>query len=169
MICELNVVSLLPNNTKKTKSAMPKKIHLGIPFQYPVCQHSDCPQAATCLHQIVYPKLLKSQTHLRLINPQMCTKDRQCQFYRDSQPVKYARGFTNFQKKMYPGQYDKFMRLLIATFSRNSYYERRRGDTLLSPIEQKTVLAALRKVGITENFDFDQYEEHINLSCTEIG
>ena len=141
---------------------MPKKIYTGIPFQYPVCLHSDCPQAATCLHQIVYPTLLKSQTYLKLVNPQMCTKDEQCQFYRDSKPVQYARGFTNFQKRMYPEQYDRFMRILIATFSRNSYYERRRGDTLLSPKEQEIVLAALHKVGVTEDMKFDQYEEYIN-------
>lgn len=141
---------------------MPKKIYTGIPFQYPVCLHADCPRAATCLHQIVYPKLMKSDTILKLVNPQMCAKDGQCQFYRDSKPVKYARGFTNFQSRMYPGQYYKFMRILIATFSRNSYYERRRGDTLLSPKEQEIVLEALHRVGITEDFPFDQYEEFTN-------
>ena len=141
---------------------MPKKIYTGIPFKYPVCQHSDCPQAATCLHQIVYPKLLENNDYLNLVNPQKCSKDGQCQFYRDSKPVKYARGFTNFQRRMYPGQYDEFCRILIRTFSRNSYYERRRGDTALSPKEQKIVLAALHKVGVTEDWDFDQYEEYIN-------
>lgn len=141
---------------------MPKKNFTGIPFRYPVCQHSDCPQAATCLHQIVYPRLLSFETYLMLLNPQKCTKDGKCEFYRNSAPVKYARGFTNFQKKMYPGQYAEFMRILIRTFSRNCYYERRRGATALSPKEQGIVLAALHKVGIAENYEFDQYEERIN-------
>lgn len=141
---------------------MPKKIYTGIPFKYPVCQHADCPQAATCLHQLVYPQLLKYETYLQIINPQMCKKDGHCEFYRDSKPVKYARGFTNFQRRMYPGQYNDFCRILIRTFSRNSYYERRRGDTLLSPKEQEIVLAALHKAGIAEDYAFDQYEEHIS-------
>ena len=141
---------------------MPKKNFKGIPYNFPVCQHSDCPQAATCLHQIIYPQMLEKEDYLHLINPRKCTKDGKCKFYRDSKPVRYARGFTNFQKRMYPGQYRMFMWILIGEFSRNCYYERRRGDTLLSPKEQKIVLAALHKAGITEDYEFDQYEEHIN-------
>ena len=141
---------------------MPKKNFKGIPYRYSVCQYSDCPQAATCLHQIVYPQLLEKEDYLLLINPQRCTKDGQCKFYRDSKPVKYALGFKNFQRRMYPGQYYEFMRILVAEFSRNCYYERRRGATALSPKEQKIVLDALHKVGIKEDYAFDQYEERIN-------
>lgn len=141
---------------------MPKKNFKGIPYRYSVCQYSDCPQATTCLHQIVYPQLLEKEDYLLLINPQRCTKDGQYKFYRDSKPVKYALGFKNFQRRMYPGQYYEFMRILVAEFSRNCYYERRRGATALSPKEQKIVLDALHKVGIKEDYAFDQYEERIN-------
>ena len=141
---------------------MPKKIHTDIPYYFAVCLHADCPQAATCLRQLSYPKRLETENKLTLANPLRCTKDGKCKFYRDSKPVRYARGFTNFQKRMYPGQYRQFMWILIGTFSRNCYYERRRGDTLLSPKEQKIVLNALHKVGIAEDYEFDSYEEHVN-------
>jgi hypothetical protein len=118
--------------------------------------------AATCLHQIAYPLLLKSETYLRLINPKKCSKDRKCPFYRDSKPVTYAFGFTNFQKKMFPGQYQTFMCTLIGKFGRNAYFERRRGDSPLSPKEQEIVLAALQKAGIKEKIPFDKYEDIIN-------
>ena len=146
---------------------MPKKTYRDLPTDYSLCQHTDCPMAATCLHQIAYPLLLKSETYLRLINPKKCSKDRKCPFYRDSKPVTYAFGFTNFQKKMFPGQYQTFMCTLIGKFGRNAYFERRRGDSPLSPKEQEIVLAALQKAGITEKIPFDKYEDIINwyVSC----
>ena len=54
------------------------------------------------------------------------------------------------------------MYTLIGKFGRNAYFERRRGDSPLSPKEQETVLAALLKAGITENIPFDKYEDIIN-------
>ena len=141
---------------------MPKKTYRALPTDYSVCQHTDCPMAATCLHLIAYPKLLKSETYLRLINPKKCSKNRKCPFYRDSKPVTYAFGFTNFQKKMFPGQYQTFMYTLIGKFGRNAYFERRRGESPLSPKEQEIVLEALQKAGITEKIPFDKYEDIIN-------
>ena len=141
---------------------MPKKTYTSLPPHYAVCEHSDCPQAKNCLHRLAYPELAKKEDYLYLINPDRCTKDGKCRFYRDNKPVIYARGFTNFQKRMYPNQYQKFMSIMIGIFGRNPYFERRRGETLLSPDEQKTVLDALRKAGITEEFKFDKYETIIN-------
>ena len=115
-----------------------------------------------CLHQLAYTELLKTETVLHLLNPTQCVKDETCKFYRNYIPVAYARGFTNFQKKMFPDQYQAFMYKLIGKFSRNGYFERRRGESVLSPKEQETVLAILKEVGITEEMKFDSYESHIN-------
>ena len=141
---------------------MPKKTYRALPPDYGVCLHAYCPMAATCLHQRAYPQLLKKETTLRLINPEKCSKDKECRFYRDSKPVTYAFGFTNFQKKMFPAQYQTFMYTLIGKFGRNAYFERRRGESPLSPKEQEVILEALRKAGVTEKMQFDKYEENIN-------
>ena len=74
----------------------------------------------------------------------------------------FARGFTNFQKRMYPQQYDKFMTTLILHFGRNLYFKRRRGAVLLPPEEQEVIRLMLEKVGADSKMDFDKYEEHIN-------
>lgn len=141
---------------------MPKKLYTSIPKNYPVCQHSDCPMAATCLRQVSYTELLENEEYLHLINPNKCSKDVTCKYFRDNQPIMYARGFTNFQKRMFPDQYLKFMNMLIATFGRNPYFERRRGETALSPKEQAIVLKALKQAGVTEEMKFDKYEENLN-------
>ena len=144
---------------------MPKKEYTSLPNNYPVCEHSSCPMAATCLHQTAYSTLMEHAEYLRLINPTRCSKDEACTYYRDKKPVIFARGFTNFQKRMYPQQYDKFMTTLILHFGRNQYFKRRRGDILLPPEEQEVIRLMLEKVGADSKMDFDKYEEHINWSA----
>lgn len=141
---------------------MSKKEYTSLPTNYPVCKHSSCPMAATCLHQIAYATLIDKEDYLQLINPSRCICDETCIYYRNNQPVIYARGFTNFQKRMFPGQYHKFMTICINHWSRNPYFERRRGDRSLPPNEQAFILNTLKKVGVTEELKFDSYEEAIN-------
>lgn len=141
---------------------MPKKEYTSLPKDYPVCEHSSCPLAATCLHQTAYSTLMEHEEYLQLINPSRCSKNESCIYYRDSKPVTYARGFTNFQKRMYPDQYRRFMSICINHWSRNPYFERRRGARLIPPSEQLFILKALKAVGVTEEMLFDGYEEAIN-------
>lgn len=141
---------------------MPKKFYTSLPAGYAVCQHSDCVMAETCLHQIAYPTMLAENDILRLVNPSMCSKDALCKYYRSNAPITYARGFAHFQKRMFPEQYNRFSTMLIDRFGRNAYYERRRGDTALTPEEQRIVLDALKQVGITEEMKFESYEENTN-------
>lgn len=139
-----------------------EKIYADIPTTYPLCLHADCPKADTCLRQLAFRHHAELGMYLRLINPTKCTKQNSCPHYADSKPVRFAKGFTNFQKRMYPGQYDKFMTILICHFGRNAYFMRRRGETLLPPKEQEIIKKALKRSGITQAMEFDQYVEGIN-------
>lgn len=141
---------------------MSRRTYTTLPADYTVCLYHDCPLAATCLHQLAYPALQESETYLHLINPRQCTKSDKCPFYRQSTPERYARGFTGFQKKMFPQQYRTFMQILIARYGRNQYFAYRRGELALSPKDQQAILAALHKAGVAEDFPFDRYEEQIN-------
>ena len=51
--------------------------------------------------------------------------------FRTASPVKYARGFINLQKHIFPQQYEQFMTTLVLHFGRNQYFKRRRGAVLL--------------------------------------
>ena len=142
---------------------MSKKENTSLPTNYPVCEHSSCPMATTCLHHIAYSMMMEqNKEYLRLINPTRCSKDEACTYYRDKKPVIFARGFTNFKKRMYPQQYDKFMTTLILHIGRNQYFKRRRGAVLLPHEEQEVIKFVLQKVGADSSMDFDKYEEHIN-------
>lgn len=142
---------------------MPKKLYKEIPCDYTVCQWQACPRAEKCLHQIAYQPLIEQPTTVvRLLNPTLCTQDGACPYFRDSTPVTYARGFTGMQSRMFPAQYQQFKSILMAHFGRNPYFERRRGESPLSPKDQKLVRNALRRAGVTEDLTFDQYEESVN-------
>lgn len=141
---------------------MPKKFYREVPDDYPVCVHDQCPKAQQCLRQIGYGRLAATETLLRMVNPLRCTQDDDCPFYRSAEPVVWARGFAHFQHHMFPEQYKQFMFLLIQRFGRNAYFERRRGDTALSPTEQEMVMDALRTVGVTEPLSFQSSEKTVN-------
>ena len=138
------------------------KIYKDIPSGYPLCLHNDCPMADSCLRQLAYRRHEELGTFLKLINPSQCSKREDCTHYVSNKPVRFAKGFVNFQKRMYPDQYDKFMTLLICHFGRNQYFKRRRGDIALSPEEQEVVKIALEKAGVTKLMEFDEYLETIN-------
>lgn len=131
----------------------------SIPRDYPVCMYGDCPLAEKCLHQRAFRGHEEMGTYLRLLNPSKCRKQEGCPHYVDSEPVRFAKGFTGFQKKMYPGQYERFMNALVLHFGRNQYFKRRRGDMLLPPEEQAVIKSVLEKVGADSSLDFDQYVE----------
>ena len=138
------------------------KIYKDIPAGYPLCLHNDCPMADSCLRQLAYRRPEELGTVLKLINPSQCSKREYCTHYVSNKPVRFAKGFVNFQKRMYPDQYDKFMTLLICHFGRNQYFKRRRGDIALPPEEQEVVKIALEKAGVTKLMEFDEYLETIN-------
>ncbi|MCI6128840.1 DUF6078 family protein [Prevotella sp.] len=117
--------------------------------------------ASYCLHHDAG----QNEEYLRLINPTRCSKDKTCTYYHDKKPVIFARGFTNFQKHMFPQQYDQFMTTLCFHFGRNQYFKRRRGDILISPEEQEEIRHMLEKVGADSKMEFDNYEEHINWNA----
>ena len=79
--------------------------------------------------------------------------------------MKYARGFINLQKHIFPQQYEQFMPTLVLHFGRNQYFKRRRGDILISPEEQEEIRHMLEKVGADSKMEFDNYEEHINWNA----
>lgn len=106
--------------------------------------------------------MIEESEFMQLINPRKCTKDQSCPYYRSNKPVTFAKGFTNFQKRMFPEQYKKFMQMLIGRLGRNAYFQQRRGDVCLSPKEQAIILEALKTVGVHEEMKFDAYFDQVS-------
>ena len=132
-----------------------------IPSTYPICEKADCPKAAHCLHQMAYAPLRKQEPKLHLINPDFCEPGESCPFYKDATPVRFAFGFTNFQKNMFPEQYDHFRILLTTHYGHTGYFRRRRGEKPLSPEEQQFIEKTAKSVGVSLQLEFDRYEERL--------
>ena len=62
---------------------MAKKTYTTVPSDYAICMYADCKMAATCLHRLAYPVISEQQAILSLINPNHCSKDEKCKYYRE--------------------------------------------------------------------------------------
>ena len=162
--CALFLVPIqkLPYLCLQILNTMPKKTYTTLPENFSVCLHTDCLMADKCLRQVAYSQMTENKENLYMVNPRHCTKDEKCKFYRDATPMRYANGFTQFQKHLLPEQYQEFMSVLIKHFGRGGYFYRRRGVIALSPSEQEMVLNALRSTGFNDDIAFDSYEELYN-------
>lgn len=134
----------------------------AIPHNYEACLTNNCPQREHCLRAWVWDNRKSSVQRYVVLNPDLTTSDGHCPFYCNDQPQRYALGFTNFQRRLYPDQYKQFMSACIARFGRNPYFMRRRGDTPMSPSEQAFIRSVLKQIGAPEDIDFDGFEERIN-------
>ena len=140
---------------------MNKINHKDVPYGFMHCLEADCPMAEHCLRQMAMQALPKDAMSVHILNPQIVKSSQKCKFYRSDEPQVYAKGFTNMQKQMLPGQYDTFRYRLIGKFGRNPYFERRKGAQLCTPSDIKEVKAALKEIGL-EHLEFDAYEKHLN-------
>lgn len=81
---------------------MLKKDFTSTPATYLVCIHSDCPLAATCLHQMAYIEKVKTDECLHLINPTLCAKDASCKYHRDCKPYEIRPRLHQFPEANVP-------------------------------------------------------------------
>ena len=71
--------------------------------------------------------------------------------------------FVACRHRCCPHSTPKFSDKLIKYFSRNCYYERRRGDRLCSPKEIVYIREVLTSIGLP-HLEFDAYEERYNFA-----
>lgn len=133
-----------------------------IPKTFSLCIHAQCPMADRCLRRVAWDTLVESEECVTIISPLRALQGEGCRYFRSAQRVTYARGFRGMQSQMLPAQYMAFSQRLISHFSRNSYYERRRGDRLCSPADIAFIREVLSSIGLS-HLEFDAYEVHYNF------
>ena len=131
-----------------------------MPHDYPLCLNRQCPQAATCLRQIVEREVPDSVEYWVVLSPKhQATLTGDCPYYRSSAKVSYAKGFMNILDNLPRKQLQSVIAHLISHFSQRTYYRIRKGERLLSPSEQQQVLNILKRCGVTGLQEFDGYVE----------
>ena len=140
---------------------MKEKIDFAkVPYQYAMCLNRQCPQANTCLRQLTEQSVPENIEHWVIISPKLLANIKgDCPHYRSNTKVRYAKGFMNILENLPHKQMKPVTSLLINRFSQRTYYRIRKGERLLSPLEQKSILDILKKCGLTGTQEFDGYVE----------
>ena len=71
-----------------------------------------------------------------------------CKYYCSNKKVRYAKGFIHTAEAISVGQSGTFRYRLIGLWGIRRYYQKRKGETLLSPTEQQQVIAIARNLGL---------------------
>ena len=104
-----------------------------VPKDFTLCIHEQCSVAGRCLRRMAWSAVVDSEKIISAISSSYAVPGEECHYFRSAERVVYARGFCDMQARMLPGQYVAFSQKLISLFSRDCYYERRRGERLCSP------------------------------------
>ena len=126
-----------------------------VPFDYPLCLNGQCPKAATCLRQLAMQSMPTEKDYWKIISPKrLATVKGECPFYRSSQKARYAKGFMNMLNSLPYNKRGIAIANLIAGFGQRTYYRARKGERLLLPEEQQSVLNVFRHLdaGMATNF-----------------
>lgn len=131
-----------------------------VPFNYHLCLKRECTKASTCLRQLLEQEIPDNVEYWKIISPKyQASQEGDCPHYRPDDKVSYAKGFIGMLDNLPNKQMKKVIPYLIRRFSQRTYYRVRKGERLLSPSEQRDVLAILGKCGVTEPAKFDAYVE----------
>lgn len=134
--------------------------HFQVPYNYQLCLNKECPQANSCLRQLVEQSMPSDIQSWNIISPKyLATLKGTCPHYRSSTKVRLAKGFAKLLDSLPHKQMQAAIAQLLAYFGRRTYYRVRKGERLLSPSEQKVMLNILKNCGISHHKEFDAYLE----------
>lgn len=130
------------------------------PLRLPLMPQRAMPQAATCLRQLAMQSMPTEKDYWKIISPKrLATVKGECPFYRSSQKARYAKGFMNMLNSLPYNKWGIAIANLIAGFGQRTYYRARKGERLLLPEEQQSVLNVFRHLDAGMATEFDSYAE----------
>lgn len=140
----------------------------NMPKDYIYCPAADgaCPRAQHCLRAIAYRQLTATEASdkpgtIRIVHPACVARAADgCEYYRDSTPVRFARGMTKLFDEIPHRLEADIRRRIMACFSCRSYYfQSRKGERLITPKEQQDIANVFRRAGMKAEPEFDDYVE----------
>lgn len=131
-----------------------------VPFQFGLCAITDCPLADTCLRRVAFEHTPADVHFPPTLNPKTAkTKTKQCKYYRSNKKLRYGKGFIRTTEALTVKVSGKFRYTLIARWGFKKYYQKRKGETLLSPDEQAEVIELAKRLDLHMDDYFDAYVE----------
>lgn len=134
-----------------------------VPNCFGMCAATDCPLADTCLRRIAFSILPADVIFPSTLNPKTIeAMAGKCKYYRPNKKVRFAKGFVRTTNALTVSASGPFRYGLIGKWGIRKYYQKRKGETLLSPDEQQQVIALAKKLGLNQEEYFDSYVEEYN-------
>ena len=131
-----------------------------VPHNFGLCATDTCPYTDTCLRRIAYTYAPSNNIFLYVLNPKAIESTAgKCKYYCSNKKVRYAKGFLCTAGALAVSVSGTFRCRLIGSWGARRYYQKRKGETLLSPAEQQQVVALARKLGVRLDEYFDGYVE----------
>lgn len=132
-----------------------------VPGNFGMCAARECPKSATCLRQIAYNHVPATIPFLSTLNPRKIASmmPDKCEYYCSNKKVRYAKGFLCTTESLPVRVSTTFRYRLIGSWGFRRYYQKRKGETLLSPAEQRQVIALAKELGLNQQEYFDAYQE----------
>ena len=129
-----------------------------VPYAFGLCAAEDCSHADTCLRQIAYNHAPASVVFPPTLNLK-ALKDAtgECKYYLKNEKVRYAKGFVRTITALTVGVASTFRSRLVAQWGFKKYYQKRKGEKMLSPAEQQMIITLAKKLGSYQEEYFDAY------------
>lgn len=134
-----------------------------IPKTYIYCfaDGRTCPKADTCLRALAGRLLAENPgtRHVDTLSPYYIKRlpsPDACEFYRSDRPTRFATGMTRLFDEVPHRVFATVRAAVMSCFSCESYfYQCRKGERLITPEEQRRILAVFRRnvPGVTPSFD----------------
>lgn len=131
-----------------------------MPATFGMCNVKECPQAETCLHQIVYPVVAKKKApFLSMLNPEwLAAQKGTCKYYLKNEKVRRAFGFITTLKAIPSGKVDTFRAAIMSCMGRKRYYQTRKGEVMLTEAEVQLIIKQANRMGVKLEEYFDRYK-----------
>ena len=131
-----------------------------MPATFGMCNVKECPQAETCLHQIVYPAVAKKKApFLSMLNPEwLATQKGTCKYYLKNEKVRRAFGFITTLNAIPNGKVDSFRSSIMYRMGRKRYYQTRKGEVMLTEAEVQLIIKQANRMGVKLEEYFDRYK-----------
>ena len=129
-----------------------------MPDFFLMCLNKECAKADNCLRQLAVQGISAEVRRWTVLSPKyLATLTGDCPYYKVAERTRYAKGFTKMLNDMPHRQMGEVVRSLIKLFGERTYYRVRKGERLLSPAEQQSMLDIVGRCGISQPQEFNEY------------
>ncbi len=130
-----------------------------MPAMFGMCSQTECPHAATCLRQVVYPHASAKRMFLNVLNPNWLKAQKgKYKCYLKSQKERHAFGFIRTINAIPSGKAGGFRSSLMSHMGRKRYYQARKGEVMLTEAEKQLIVKLANKYGVTLDEYFDKHK-----------